>query len=335
MIEHESQELNRPLAWHTSAWQSLLGALNKNHLAHGLLIYGHNGVGKLHFAKALAQFLLCQSPLDGDVCGRCSSCLLNKAGTHPDLFYAQPEQAGKAIKVDLIRELNTFVSQTSQMSGKKVVIIEPADAMNINSSNALLKTLEEPAGDTHLILVVDSLSSLMPTIRSRCQYYEIPTPSLEETNEFLKNLYPERSDHHLLSSISEGGPFYAVELVEQGKLEWRSLLSQGLVEAVKGKSTVEVAESWRAIELLEAVHWLDHWLKDMVVLVMTKDEARIKNKDLSELMGLVLAKPVDPRFLHRYREILKDIERAAIESHPNKQLVFDRLLIDWQKMLSA
>jgi DNA polymerase-3 subunit delta' len=332
-VDDTTHSLLSPLAWHHTAWSALLEALTKDHLAHGLLIYGHHGVGKLHFAKALGQYLLCSNPINQEVCGACNSCLLNKAGTHPDLLVVQPEESGKAIKVDQVRELNHFVAQTSQMSGKKVVIIEPADAMNINSSNALLKTLEEPSGDTHLILVVDSISSLMATIRSRCQYYEILPPSKEQAYTFLSSLYPDRNDIDTLVHISEQGPFYAKELVEQGKLEWRSLLSQGLLDACSGKSTVEVAESWKAIEIFEALHWLDNWLKDMIVLSMTKDESRVKNIDLKKLMDLVITRNVDPRFLHRYREVLAEIEEAAIKSHPNKQLVYDRLLIDWKKML--
>lgn len=339
-VNDETHSLLYPLDWHQSAWVALLDALRKDHLAHGLLIYGHNGVGKMHFAKALGYRLLCDHPQQDSVygslpCGHCNNCMLNKAGTHPDFLVVEPEEQGKAIKVDQIRELNHFVAQTSQMSGKKVVIIEPADAMNVNSSNALLKTLEEPSGDTHLILVVDSLSSLMATIRSRCQYYEILPPTQEQASTFLKELYPDRNDIDVLIRISEQGPFYAKELVEQGKLEWRAILSQGLMDVCRGKSTVEVAESWKAIDLLEALHWLDLWIKDMIVLVMTQDINRVKNADLSELMTMIETKRVDPRFLHRYREVLAEIEDAAIRSHPNKQLVYDRLLIDWKKMLKA
>lgn len=334
MLETD-HSLKYPLEWHEQAWRSLLDALERDHLAHGLLIFGHHGVGKLHFAQALGHFLLCQQPDGSKACGHCNSCLLSKAGTHPDMLVVQPEEKGKAIKVDQIRALNQFVAQTSQMSGKKVVIIEPADAMNINSSNALLKTLEEPAGDTHLILVVDSISALMATIRSRCQYYEVQPPSNAQAMSFLKVLYPERDDLDVLISISEQGPFYAKELIEESKLEWRSMLSQGLMDALSGKSTVEIAESWKPIDLLEALHWLDNWLRDLVVLVMTGDNSRVKNKDLSSLMKSVKDRKVDPRFLHRYREILKEMERAALESHPNKQLIYDRLLIDWKKMLKV
>ncbi|GLQ31689.1 DNA polymerase III subunit delta' [Litoribrevibacter albus] len=329
----EEHLLSRPLDWQLPAWSALTEALSKDHLAHGLLVYGQQGVGKLHFAKALGQFLLCAQPQNGQACGQCNGCLLNKAGTHPDLILVQPEETGKAIKVDQVRELNHFVSQTSQMSGKKVVIIEPADAMNINSSNALLKTLEEPSGDTHLILVVDSLSSLMATIRSRCQYYEIASPTREQAYRFLKNEYPDREDIDVLVNISEQGPFYAKEMIEQGKLEWRSILSQGLLDVCSGKSTIEVAESWKTIDTLEAFHWLDNWLRDMIVLVMTNDLSRVKNADLSELMHVIQARRVDPRYLHRYREVIAEMEEATIKSHPNKQLVYDRLLIDWNKML--
>ncbi|MFC3151594.1 DNA polymerase III subunit delta' [Litoribrevibacter euphylliae] len=339
-MDDVTHSLLYPLDWHKTAWSALLEALKKDHLAHGLLIYGHHGVGKMHFAKALGYLLLCDQPQVDSVlgslpCGQCNNCMLNKAGTHPDFLVVEPEEQGKAIKVDQVRELNHFVSQTSQMSGKKVVIIEPADAMNINSSNALLKTLEEPSGDTHLILVVDSLSSLMATIRSRCQYYEILPPTKEQASVFLRDLYPERNDIDVLVKISEQGPFYAKELVEQGKLEWRSSLSQGLMDVCSGKSTVEIAESWKSIDLLEALHWLDIWIRDMIVMVMTQDKSRVKNADLSDLMTMVESRQVDPRFLHRYREVLSEIEEATIKSHPNKQLVYDRLLIDWKKMLGA
>jgi DNA polymerase-3 subunit delta' len=78
---------------------------------------------------------------------------LLKAGSHPDNFVLEPEEADKPIKVDQVRELVAFVVQTAQLGGRKVVLIEPVEAMNINASNALLKSLEEPSGDTVLLLV--------------------------------------------------------------------------------------------------------------------------------------------------------------------------------------
>ncbi len=84
---------------------------------------------------------------------QCKSCLLLKAGSHPDNYLLEPEEADKAIKVDQVRDLVSFVVQTAQMGGRKVVLIEPVEAMNINAANALLKSLEEPSGDTVLLLV--------------------------------------------------------------------------------------------------------------------------------------------------------------------------------------
>jgi DNA polymerase-3 subunit delta' len=98
----------------------------------------------------------------------------------PDNFVLEPEEADKPIKVDQVRELVAFVVQTAQLGGRKVVLIEPVEAMNVNASNALLKSLEEPSGDT-VLLLVSHQPSLLPTIKSRCQQVTCPQPSLAQS----------------------------------------------------------------------------------------------------------------------------------------------------------
>ena len=92
---------------------------------------------------------------------------------HPDVFWVKPEK--NVIKVDQIREIGDFVYKTSQKSVNKVVAIEGAYLMNANSSNALLKVLEDSPNNTHLLLDTINLSSLIPTIRSRCQSLTVKT----------------------------------------------------------------------------------------------------------------------------------------------------------------
>lgn len=117
-------------------------------------------------AERLMARLLCQQPQGLDACGGCKACMLLKAGSHPDNFVLEPEEADKPIKVDQVRELVAFVVQTAQLGGRKVVLIEPVEAMNVNASNALLKSLEEPSGDTVLLLVTHQPSRLLRLSRA-------------------------------------------------------------------------------------------------------------------------------------------------------------------------
>ena len=160
--------------WQQSLWQQLAG---RSQHAHAYLLHGPAGIGKRALAERLMARLLCLSPSGLDACGSCKSCHLLAAGTHPDNFVLEPEEADKPIKVDQVRELVDFVVQTAQLGGRKVVLLEPAEAMNLNAANALLKSLEEPSGNTVLLLISHQPSRLLPTIKSRCVQQACPLPS--------------------------------------------------------------------------------------------------------------------------------------------------------------
>ena len=136
--------------WQAALWQQL--ASRKQH-AHAYLLHGPAGIGKRALAERLRALLLCHAPVGLEACGQCKGCHLLAAGTHPDDFVLEPEEVDKAIRVDQVRELVSFVVQTAQLGGRKVVLLEPVEAMNLNAANALLKSLEEPSGNTVLLLV--------------------------------------------------------------------------------------------------------------------------------------------------------------------------------------
>ena len=108
--------------WQDNLWQQLAGRAQH---AHAYLLHGPVGIGKRDLAERLMASLLCQRPVNLEACGECKSCLLLKAGSHPDNYLLEPEEADKAIKVDQVRDLVSFVVQTAQMGGRKVVLIEP------------------------------------------------------------------------------------------------------------------------------------------------------------------------------------------------------------------
>ncbi|HSW52736.1 MAG TPA: hypothetical protein VLG93_05865, partial [Sulfuricaulis sp.] len=128
--------------WHGALWSAL--ARQFEQLPHALLLQGRPGLGKHDFAVQLAQALLCEQARDGMACGQCHCCRLFAAGTHPDLAGVGLVEDAKSIAVDQIRALGDFLSLRPHTAARKVVIISPAEAMNINAANSLLKLLEEP-----------------------------------------------------------------------------------------------------------------------------------------------------------------------------------------------
>jgi len=170
------------LPWQAEHWTRLQARRQRDALPHALLLCGAAGLGKRAFAQRFVQGLLCAEPADGDPCGRCRSCLLVAAGTHPDVvslsFGSRKDGVQRSeIVVDQIRELSARLAMSSQFGGWQVATIDPADAMNPAAANALLKTLEEPSAQTMLVLLSDAPWRLPQTIRSRCQRIEFQLPA--------------------------------------------------------------------------------------------------------------------------------------------------------------
>ena len=180
-------------SWHVELWSRLQARRQRNALPHALLLCGPQGLGKRDFLRRFVRGLLCQHPDNGDACGNCRSCLLFDAGTHPDYvalsFGLRKDGVQRQdIVVDQIRELSARLATASQFGGWQIASIDPADAMNTAAANALLKTLEEPATQTMLILVADAPWRMPATIRSRCQRIDFQLPKHDEALAWLQDV---------------------------------------------------------------------------------------------------------------------------------------------------
>src|SRR5690606_28445422 len=144
-----------PLApWQQRAYAQALAALDAGRMSHALLVTGAPGLGKVELARTLALRLLCPQPQQGFACGQCRSCKLLAAGTHPDLLEETLEltdkgEPRKEILIAQMRRLCDALMLTPQIANGQVALIHPADALNRNAANALLKTLEEPPAGRH------------------------------------------------------------------------------------------------------------------------------------------------------------------------------------------
>ena len=223
-----------PLPWQVDSWQHLTRALDGGRLPHALLISGSAGIGKNHFAQALTALLLCQSPEAGTACARCRSCGLLQAGTHTDLLALSLEDGSRQIKVDQIRTLGAFANKTASLGRRKIISLADADSMNLSAANALLKNLEEPSADTHLILVADNLGRLVPTVRSRCQNIALPDPGLQQSTTWLQHICGDLDQAASLLTAARGKPLAAAAMFAKDKLTAHLRLEHGLSALIDG-----------------------------------------------------------------------------------------------------
>lgn len=253
--------------WQHSQWLHLQSQLTAGKLPHALLLRGPSGTGKVRFGQAFSKGLLCASPKSGVACGHCKYCKLFEAGSHPDYCSVQPDEGSRSIKVEQVREVIAFASRKAQFEGFRVVFLQPAEAMNVNASNALLKCLEEPGANTVILLVSHQISQLLPTIRSRCQTLEFPLPLETDVLPWLEAQLDSPQQAARVLALAGGCPVKACGLAVgdwQKQREhtfelWWALLQQRV-------TLVEVAESLAKYSLVDVLEWLAGWYVDLARL---------------------------------------------------------------------
>ncbi|MFW9269688.1 DNA polymerase III subunit delta' [Pseudomonas sp. NR3] len=318
--------------WQDGLWQQLAG---RTQHAHAYLLHGPAGIGKRALAERLMASLLCQAPTATNACGECKSCLLLKAGSHPDNYVLEPEEADKAIKVDQVRDLVCFVVQTSQMGGRKVVLVEPVESMNINAANALLKSLEEPSGDTVLLLVSHQPSRLLPTIKSRCVQQACPLPSQAMSLQWLAQAMPDSTDEERgeLLTLAAGSPLAAVSLQAQGVREQRALVVDGVKKLLKQQqSPTQLAEGWNAIPLLLLFDWFCDWSSLILRYQLTEDEAGLGLTDMRKVIQYLAQKSSQDKILNIQDWILAQRQKVLSKANLNRVLLLEALLVQWASL---
>lgn len=243
--------------WLESHWSFFLKRLASGKLAHALLIEGPAGTGKTALARAMVALLLCREPRDF-ACGQCRSCILLAGSAHPDCFELQPEEGSEVIKVDQVRALIGKLELTTSISMRKLAYIHPAETMNGAAANALLKSLEEPAGDAVLILVSDDPGRLPVTIRSRCQSMTINQPD----NGLVRDWLLERSGQSSQTidqamQAAGGSPLRAARYLASPEFDAFSRVKTGLSGLLgKPAAASQLSSEWTSLDAVELWRWL-------------------------------------------------------------------------------
>lgn len=319
--------------WFTDAWKQLLLARREDRLPHALLLTGSEGLGKRHFAEALAYSLLCESPDEtGAPCGQCRGCQLFRAATHPDFKQIVPEEDSKEIKIDAIREFIGKEGLTSHAGGYKVILIEPADRMNRYAANSLLKTLEEPVTRTLMLLLTSRPTYLPATIRSRCQQLALPSPKEAVALEWLRERLP-GGDPVVPLHLANGAPLKALRLAEPEILARRKeMLQEFFALLAQREDPIAVAGRWEKEPTL-AIQWLSGWIQDMLRLQAAAEPPFLTNPDQQDTLK-AQAERLAPARLHQMMNRVLEAHRA-LDSTLNMRLLLESLLLDFAEAAVA
>ncbi|MEW6446381.1 MAG: DNA polymerase III subunit delta' [Pseudomonadota bacterium] len=316
--------------WLEPVFARLIEQHRAGRLPHALLLTGPEGLGKGRLARRLAQAVLCHLPReDGAPCGQCPSCRPFQVGAHPDFTALGPKEESKVIKVEDVRDFTAALYMTSQFGHGKVGIVEPADAMNAASANALLKTLEEPPSGTSIVLITAHPARLPITVRSRCQRWVVPVPERALAVEWLGRQPQAASDDaELLLDLVEGRPLAALDMAAPERLAQRSRWLESLLHLLRaGGNPVALAAAADKAMAPDLIHWTTLLLSD---LIRAHRGARpgdgiFLNRDIADLLPSVAAR-LDARALFSlYDELLKT---GGLVNHPlNRDLLLEDLLI--------
>lgn len=319
-------------SWLIGALQNRLG---RGSLAHALLITGPVGIGIELASQAAAQSLLCRQPQANLACGECQACHWFSQHSHPDYLRVAPQESQEGedaaparskapvISIDAVRAIPEFLSLTAHQGGRRAVLIEMAEAMTVPAQNALLKTLEEPALATVLLLSSSRPDRLLKTVLSRCQRLSFAKPSREEALRWLAEQGVDDAVRWLDAAF--GRPFAAKAMAQDDAQN--ALLSAVQAELQKGHGCDALGLAARLERMpLEAVlDAMTLWGGDLLSLSLTRRPVSGASR-----------RDVTGASAHKLLGWLDELARAKRRaSHPlNARLLLEHLLLSYRSVFT-
>jgi DNA polymerase-3 subunit delta' len=316
------------IAGHDRPVTILKRALANKTLAHAYLFSGGEGIGKKMTALSLAAAVNCRNSGLSGGCGVCPSCRMISALSHPDVHILAAD--GDEIKIDQVRQTQADLALKPFEGAKKILIVDGAESMNPSSANAFLKTLEEPPGETLIVLISPLPQSLLPTIRSRCQeirFLPLPRPILAQ--ELMRKRGLSEENAWFLAALAQGslGSGLAMD-VEQEKAKREELMAlwSGLAQMNEGDMLAQAEVFSKDRQRLERLIDIGvEWLRDALVFRVTGDErllvhGQTKDRHLLWGEGVTLQRMLDDMALFTASSRL-------LERRISAQLVAENLLL--------
>ena len=312
--------------------------LDAERLSHAYIFSGPAGIGKFLFARTLAKVLLCQNDKPGNWikkgCDKCSSCKSIEKNSQPNLKIVEVDKGKQEISISAVRQIQEELGMMPFYKSHRVFIINEAENLSEEASNALLKTLEEPVPNTILILVTSNLASLIPTVQSRCQVIRFLPIRHELLRDYLmKNLKIKKEQADFLAHFSSGSIGDAIKLFSQGLLERREDLISDIVadKADTGNNIVKYAKAnsddseGTRLEVRWQLKIIGIFINDVLTLSYGQNEDALLNQDkISEIRKYQKCHSIED--IERFIKKLLESERY-INYNVNVNIVMDNLFV--------
>jgi len=315
--------------WQKKTWDSLF--LNKTKMPHAFIFYGAQSSEINSFVSELVKSILCSEPsFDNFACNLCKNCLWGEAN-HPDLKIVDndldKDQSANIINISNVRKIKRFLELTShQSNGKKIVVLYNSEKLTVAASNALLKTIEEPPNDCLIILTINDLANILPTVTSRCRLVSFPKPTSEQAKEVLEKT--NNSDLIQNLNLYNNSP---LELIDDKDM----LLNVNtiLIELKKGKEIdlMKINNVWIDNGLVWIVNLLQKWSYE---LLLSKLSAGNNYFPSDKQVVRDLSLNADLNKLLTFQKSLNKIKSYA-KTSVNKEINLNSVMIEYKKIFNT
>ena len=317
------------------AIEALKRVINQENIPHAFLFSGLPGIGKKTVALNFAKAINCLKRVENDCCEKCSACIKANTSNHPDLLVIETTE--QFIGIDVIRSVEEELNFPPLEGQKRIIIIDDAQKMTEEASNALLKTLEEPPPGNMIILISPEPGMLLPTVVSRvCHLRFQPLTDDVVADILLSKQFLDKDSAKVVARVSSGSVDKALSYLESQFIERRQLLKKRILEVVSCdiNRLFEVAKEWSSETefLLGDIELLKMWWRDLIVYNLSNSDELVIDVETTEELGKILGRSSYSGLMNSYR-LLDTIYRDIIK-RINRQMAIERLVLGLREKIN-
>ncbi|MCL2898560.1 DNA polymerase III subunit delta' [Brenneria tiliae] len=321
--------------WLNASYRHLIGQYQAGRGHHAILLHALSGMGEDSLVYALSRWLMCLHPEGMKSCGKCHSCHLMIAGTHPDWYVLSPEKGKQSLGIDPVREVQDKLYQHARQGGSKVIWLPAAELLTEAAANALLKTLEEPPQGTYFLFGCREPARLLATLRSRCLYHYLGVP--DETHSILWLNSRHQHDTQALRTalrLQAGAPLAAEKLLQAERWRQRTALCQAFFAALSSHDLLSLTPQLNHDDAAERIHWLASLLLDALKWQQGAGD-HLVNLDQAALIERLANESANPQLQYELHQWLACRQKLLTIAAVNRELLLTERLLDGEQSLST